>query len=90
MYLLTNRPIEAFPSTAQAEKIRAMAVVQAGRRVDRHHRRRRRAEAKSLNRPGMTRLLTLVDSGELQAVIVVKLDRLTRSVKDLCTLLGAL
>ena len=35
----------------------------------------------------MARLLTLVDSGEVQAVIIAKLDRLTRSVKDLCVLL---
>src|SRR5260370_26245920 len=69
----------------QAEKIRDMAVV--------HH-----AElsdiivdggdsAKSLTRPGMARLLSLVDAGEVKAVIIAKLDRLTRSVKDLCTLL---
>src|SRR5580693_10114670 len=43
--------------------------------------------AKSLNRPGMARLLALVDAGEVQTVIIAKLDRLTRSVKDLCTLL---
>jgi hypothetical protein len=41
--------------------------------------------AKSLNRPGMTRLLVRVDSGEVQPVIIAKL---TLSVKDLCTLLG--
>ena len=35
----------------------------------------------------MTRLLALVDAGEVQAIIIAKLDRLTRSVKDLCTLL---
>ena len=35
----------------------------------------------------MTRLLALVDSGDVKAVIVAKLDPLTRSVKDLCTLL---
>jgi DNA invertase Pin-like site-specific DNA recombinase len=35
----------------------------------------------------MARLLALVDGGEVQAVIIAKLDRLTRSVKDLCTLL---
>jgi site-specific DNA recombinase len=46
--------------------------------------------AKSLNRPGMARLLTLVDAGEVQAVIIAKLDRLTGSVKDLCTLLERL
>jgi len=42
--------------------------------------------AKSLNRPGMARLLAMVDGGEVEAVIIAKLDRLTRSVKDLCTL----
>jgi DNA invertase Pin-like site-specific DNA recombinase len=42
---------------------------------------------KSLNRPGLQRLLALVDSCKVEAVIVAKLDRLTRSVKDLCSLL---
>jgi DNA invertase Pin-like site-specific DNA recombinase len=35
----------------------------------------------------MTKLLALVDGGKVKAVIVAKLDRLTRSVKDLCELL---
>jgi site-specific DNA recombinase len=43
--------------------------------------------AKNQNRPGLQRLLTLVDSGRVNAVIVAKLDRLTRSVKDLRSLL---
>jgi DNA invertase Pin-like site-specific DNA recombinase len=43
--------------------------------------------AKSLNRPGMARLLSLVDAGVVDAVIIAKLDRLTRSVKDLAELL---
>ena len=43
--------------------------------------------AKNLNRPGMERLLTLVDQGKVQTVIIAKLDRLTRSVKDLAELL---
>lgn len=70
---------------AQLEKIRAMAVVQgvevaeiitdAGE------------SAKSLERPGMARLLAMVDSGEVQVVVIAKLDRLTRSVKDLAELL---
>src|SRR5882762_8041693 len=70
---------------AQAEKIRAMAVVHGAELleviVDGGE------SAKSLNRPGMARLLALVDAGEVQTVIIAKLDRLTRSVKDLCTLL---
>jgi hypothetical protein len=69
---------------AQSEKIRAMAVVQGGELIDVIV---DAESAKSLNRPGMSRLLALVDSGAVQAVIVAKLDRLTRSVKDLCTLL---
>ncbi len=43
--------------------------------------------AKSLNRPGMARLLSVVDAGAVDIVIIAKLDRLTRSVKDLAELL---
>jgi site-specific DNA recombinase len=39
--------------------------------------------AKSLHRPGMQRLLAVVEAGEVSTVIVYKLDRLTRSVADL-------
>ena len=43
--------------------------------------------AKSLNRDGMRRLLSLVKRREISAVIVYKLDRLSRSVKDTITLI---
>jgi len=43
--------------------------------------------AKSLHRPGMEKLLALVQAGAVNTVIIAKLDRLTRSVKDLCALL---
>ena len=43
--------------------------------------------AKSLNRPGMTQLLALVEARAVDVVIIAKLDRLTRSVKDLAELL---
>src|SRR5437016_6167738 len=70
---------------AQEAKIRAMAVVHGAELlesiVDGGE------SAKSLQRPGMQRLLALVDKREVDAVIVAKLDRLTRSVKDLCSLL---
>ncbi len=73
---------------AQAEKIRAMAVVQGVELteliVDAGE------SAKSLNRPGMARLLALVDAGAVQTVIIAKLDRLTRSVADLAELLKRL
>jgi DNA invertase Pin-like site-specific DNA recombinase len=39
--------------------------------------------AKNLKRPGLTRALEILKSGEGQALVVLSLDRLTRSVKDL-------
>src|SRR5262249_36654689 len=70
---------------AQQEKIRAMAVVHAAELLDTLV--DGGESAKSLNRPSMQRLLALVESRAVDAVIVAKLDRLTRSVKDLCSLL---
>src|SRR5580692_7441768 len=70
---------------AQTEKVRAMAVVQGAELaeviVDAGE------SAKSLHRPGMERLLSLVDAGAVDTVIIAKLDRLTRSVADLAELL---
>jgi DNA invertase Pin-like site-specific DNA recombinase len=39
--------------------------------------------AKSLERPGLRQALRMLEQGKADAIIVVKLDRLTRSVKDL-------
>ena len=39
--------------------------------------------AKSLDRPGVQQALKMLRHGEADALIVMKLDRLTRSVKDL-------
>ncbi len=70
---------------AQQEKIRAMAVVHDVELleivVDAGE------SAKDLDRPGMTRVLDLAKSKAIGMVIVAKLDRLTRSVKDLAVLL---
>jgi site-specific DNA recombinase len=70
---------------AQREKIRAMAVVQgtevADLIVDAGE------SAKNLKRPGMERVLKLVQAGEVDKVIAAKLDRLTRSARDLADLL---
>jgi DNA invertase Pin-like site-specific DNA recombinase len=43
--------------------------------------------AKNLGRPGIKRILDLVRGGGVDAVIVAKLDRLTRSVRNLADLL---
>jgi site-specific DNA recombinase len=39
--------------------------------------------AKTLDRPGLGRALGMLKAGEAEALLVVKLDRLTRSVRDL-------
>ena len=70
---------------AQQEKIRAMAVVKGIELVDLII--DAGESAKSLNRAGMTQLLALVDARAVDVVIIAKLDRLTRSVKDLAELL---
>jgi DNA invertase Pin-like site-specific DNA recombinase len=70
---------------AQEAKIRAMATVQGTELIDVIV--DGGESAKSLNRPGPQRIMSLVNSEKVQAVIVAKLDRLTRSVKDLCGLL---
>ena len=44
--------------------------------------------AKTLERPGLSRILEAVEAGTIGAVVVLKLDRLTRSVKDLADLLA--
>ena len=43
--------------------------------------------AKNLNRPGLQQALSMLRGGEAQGVLVLKLDRLTRSVRDLGELL---
>lgn len=41
------------------------------------------ASAKTLDRPGLRAALAMLDKGKAEALLVVKLDRLTRSVRDL-------
>src|ERR1035438_1250483 len=53
---------------AQAEKVRAMAVVQGAELVDVIV--DAGESAKSLNRPGMARLMSLVDFGAVDTVII--------------------
>ncbi len=70
---------------AQAAKVRAMAEVQDAELLDVIE--DAGVSAKSLQRPGLVRLLALVESRAVDTVIVAKLDRLTRSVRDLADLL---
>ena len=46
------------------------------------------ASAKSLDRDGLSRALDMLTTGEADGLLVVKLDRLTRSVRDLDSLIS--
>ena len=75
---------EGVSLAAQQAKLEAYAVVKDWTLVELI--RDEGASAKSLKRPGLERLLALVDARQVDVVIVYKLDRLTRSVKDLNSL----
>ena len=66
---------------AQEERLRAYAVA-TGRNlediiIDAGE------SAKTMNRPGLRRVLDGMGAGEIGAIVILKLDRLTRSVRDL-------
>lgn len=46
--------------------------------------------AKSLDRPGWAQVMAAVNAGKVAAVLIAKLDRATRSVADLATLIDTL
>lgn len=73
---------------SQTEKIRAMATIHGAELVDVIV--DAGESAKNTDRPGLRRVLALVESGAIQTIIVAKLDRLTRSVRDLADLLELL
>ena len=70
---------------AQASKIEAMSLLHE-REPDVEF--TDTASAKSLDRPGISALLDGVRDGTIGTVYIAKLDRLTRSVRDLDTLLS--
>ena len=67
---------------AQDAKLRAMTVIREDELVDIVV-DEESAKPGSLKREGVQRILTMVKAGEVDAVIVCKLDRLTRSIRDL-------
>ncbi len=78
---------EGVSLAAQEERIRAFAFA-TGRELDEIVIDAGES-AKTLNRPGLARILNDLRAGVIEAVIVLKLDRLTRSVRDLADLLDA-
>jgi DNA invertase Pin-like site-specific DNA recombinase len=84
-YIRASTADQKITLEAQRAKIEAMAVVKGETIqefiIDSGE------SAKSLERPGMQRILGMVDRRELDCVIIAKLDRITRSVRDLGTLM---
>jgi len=80
--------ITASPKGTKTEKTLA-ADAYKGRPRPRHHPRRAEVvrdegtNAKNLDRPGLARLVAVVEVRQIDVVMVCKLDRLTRSVADL-------
>jgi DNA invertase Pin-like site-specific DNA recombinase len=78
----TQEQVESgFSLQAQEERIRAYAVATA--RVLSRVVVDDGKSAKSLDRPGLQGILKDIKNGRVSSVIVLKLDRLTRSVRDL-------
>ncbi len=67
---------------AQEAKIRAYAFA-TGRELDRVY-VDEALSGKSISRPDLAALLREVERGRVESVFVVKIDRLTRSIRDLC------
>jgi DNA invertase Pin-like site-specific DNA recombinase len=65
----------------QAEKIRAYCFAKGWELVDMIE--DAGESAVSLNRPGMARIIELCQRREFEVLVIYKLDRMTRSVKDL-------
>lgn len=70
---------------AQTERLRAYVELYGGTLVEVIE--DAGVSAKTLRRPGLARALVLLDEGHADGVVVAKLDRLTRSVRDLGELL---
>ena len=77
---------EGLSLEAQDEKLRAMAIVRGDEIVDIIV-DEESAKTGSLKRKGVQRIIAMAKAGEVDAVIVCKLDRLTRSLRDLGDLL---
>jgi DNA invertase Pin-like site-specific DNA recombinase len=71
---------------AQEQKVRAYCALYDLELVELIH--DPGASAKTLDRPGLARALAALDRGEVEGLVVAKLDRLTRSVIDMATLVN--
>jgi site-specific DNA recombinase len=78
-YIRVSTEKQPLSLEAQAERMKALAVSR-GEEVEIIS---DAASAKDMDRPGLRRILQMVHDREISTIIVYKLDRLTRSVRDL-------
>jgi DNA invertase Pin-like site-specific DNA recombinase len=83
-YVRTSTNRQELSLGAQEDQIRAMATMKG---IVLSEVISEEESAKNLDRPGMERLLQMIDAGKVETVIIAKLDRITRSVRDLAILL---
>ena len=84
-YIRASTSDQQITLAAQATKIRAMAEVKGFPLIDVIV--DSGESAKDLERPGMQRILAMVEAKQIDGLLVAKLDRVTRSVKDLDNLM---
>jgi site-specific DNA recombinase len=89
-YVRVSTGKQALSPEAQKEKIRAMAALQGAELVDVFVDKESAKEGSIKTRPGLVEILELARRGEVNRIIIAKLDRLTRSVVDLGALLTTL
>jgi len=83
-YARVSTTKQEISTEAQQERIEGNAKSK-GQRIDRMI--VDRESGKDMNRDGLKELWTLVESGKVSTVVIWKLDRLTRSLSDLCDLI---
>jgi len=83
----TNEQAEGISLEAQAARIKAYAAA-TGRVLE--HVYIDELSGKNMSRPSLADLLAKVNLGEVESIFVVKIDRLTRSIQDLVSIVQVL
>lgn len=83
-YVRGSKETQEITLEAQSSKVSAMATVKGYPLMEIVA---DSESAKDLDRPGIKRVLAMVDAKEIDGVVIAKLDRITRSVKDLAHLM---
>ncbi|MBF0412876.1 MAG: recombinase family protein [Desulfamplus sp.] len=81
----TELQVDKDSLTTQAERLKTYCK-QTGYQIVRIY-KDAGLSAKNTNRPALTELMHDIESGQIDVVLVTKLDRITRSIRDLCQLM---